>query len=325
MMKIPKDFTLALFVLLWNTVVIESKGKLAVQLVDFHNKQGLDINGQCCDGVNIPMCPLEQCDHHFTVCAGEHPRIFWQYFVSVKLDSDNCPFHARLSLKVKVYCDPHYYGDDCSINCVADNACNGHYTCDNKGRKVCNAGWKGDNCEVTIQGGPADCSVYQDRTEFVPSVWEGQYRCPGETSQSFVLNVTHSNGLITTVGDITIQSFVIPLSGTCASSFKILTLQGQTLVPKYIGGRDLTTLELNMQEKDHEAIEMKGDVLIDGEKCPVLNLTRTKAFFDGCYIQNTCVRYGIQKAQFYCCNNNGLAYGHHFYSTSTGSHFRYLV
>ncbi|XP_033739234.1 delta-like protein D [Pecten maximus] len=380
MMMISKEFTLLLVVLLLKIFDVECKGKLAVKLVDFHNKEGLDFNGQCCDGVNIPTCPLEQCDHHFTICVGDHPIVNhtdescmygkedfnahdnenevyftagkaslftfdtwkgWAYLSVLVTDSDSdglVPVDnlylnftsiipgfnsttdykstysligqrtqkpTEMSMKVKVYCDPHFYGDDCSINCVGGNACDGHYTCDNKGRKVCNSGWKGDNCEVMIQGDVADCSVYQDRTEFVPSLWEGQYQCPGETPQNFVLNVTRSSGNIDVVADMTIQSFVIELSGTYAASFKILTLQGQTLVPQDIGGRNLTKLELNLQEKDNQAIEMKGDVIIDQDTCHVLRLTRTKAYFDGCNMHGTCVRYGSQKDQFYCCCNDG--------------------
>ncbi|XP_069126244.1 delta-like protein D [Argopecten irradians] len=294
-----KGFQFVFTVLALKIIDVECKGKLAVELVEFHNKDGLDINGQCCDGVNIPTCPLEKCDHRFTICAGDQPAMnftddsciygredfnaldnendlyftagrsslfsfdTWKGWASISVlvtdsDSDglvpvdnlylnftslipgfnsttdykstytllgnraNKP--TRLLMKVKVYCDPHYYGDDCSVNCVSDNACDGHYTCDNKGRKVCNSGWKGDNCDIMVPGGVADCSVYQDRTEFVPSIWEGQYQCPGEPSQNFVLNVKRSSGYIALVADMTIQSVVIALSGTYASSFKILTL-----------------------------------------------------------------------------------------------------
>ncbi|CAG2248116.1 CD339 [Mytilus edulis] len=54
------------------------------------------------------------------------------------------PTSLRFSLSV--YCDPQYYGSDCSVKCVPTNKCDGHYTCDHRGTKFV-YGWR----EQTVQ------------------------------------------------------------------------------------------------------------------------------------------------------------------------------
>ncbi|XP_060581939.1 delta-like protein B [Ruditapes philippinarum] len=55
----------------------------------------------------------------------------------------NVTIHNRtsLSLTFKVYCDPMYYGPDCTVFCQPKDDYRGHYTCHNKtGEKLCIAG-----------------------------------------------------------------------------------------------------------------------------------------------------------------------------------------
>ncbi|XP_046566698.1 neurogenic locus notch homolog protein 1-like [Haliotis rubra] len=54
---------------------------------------------------------------------------------------------TRLDAAVAVQCDRFFYGDDCSINCVENDDCNGHYTCNPiTGAKICNDGWAAQQC-----------------------------------------------------------------------------------------------------------------------------------------------------------------------------------
>ncbi|XP_052090320.1 protein jagged-1a-like [Mytilus californianus] len=67
---------------------------------------------------------------------------------------------SSLRFSVSVYCDPQYYGSDCSVKCVPTNKCDGHHTCDHEGNKVFLSGWRGKDCVEQIPGSDVDCSVY---------------------------------------------------------------------------------------------------------------------------------------------------------------------
>lgn len=73
---------------------------------------------------------------------------------------------------------------------------------------------------------------------------------------------------------MTVQSVVIPLSGSYASHLQVLTLQAQTLVSHEIRERNFTRLKLELQEKKDQATEMIGFVEIDDESCDVPHLSR---------------------------------------------------
>lgn len=70
---------------------------------------------------------------------------------------------CSLKFALLVYCDPQYYGGDCSIKCVPTNKCDGHYTCDPQGNKVCLNGWRGTDCTEQVPGSDVDCSVYTSK------------------------------------------------------------------------------------------------------------------------------------------------------------------
>ena len=64
-----------------------------------------------------------------------------------------CPFpymgvqcEETIPNPTEIPCAPGYYGTDCSIYCVPDNSCTGHYTCDPDGIRMCYPMWKGPDC-----------------------------------------------------------------------------------------------------------------------------------------------------------------------------------
>ena len=67
---------------------------------------------------------------------------------------------CRMVLKVAVYCDNNYYGDDCTVFCVNTHNCNGHFTCGDTGEKVCMDGWEGPDCKKQKFGHSTCPSTY---------------------------------------------------------------------------------------------------------------------------------------------------------------------
>ncbi|XP_060064630.1 neurogenic locus Notch protein-like isoform X2 [Ylistrum balloti] len=58
---------------------------------------------------------------------------------------------TTLLMDVRVFCDPHYFGQQCTVFCRPRNDWMGHFTCDQTtGAKVCNQGWRGRNCNRKI-------------------------------------------------------------------------------------------------------------------------------------------------------------------------------
>jgi len=39
--------------------------------VEYSNPTGYTADGKCCDGINLPGCPIatQKCDHHFDICV----------------------------------------------------------------------------------------------------------------------------------------------------------------------------------------------------------------------------------------------------------------
>ncbi|XP_014668701.1 PREDICTED: uncharacterized protein LOC106809975 [Priapulus caudatus] len=67
---------------------------------------------------------------------------------------------ASLTAGVTAVCRENYYGDDCSVFCVARDDCGGHYDCEQfTGAKLCLSGWRGDGCKQKLPGipGVTDC------------------------------------------------------------------------------------------------------------------------------------------------------------------------
>jgi hypothetical protein len=100
--------------------------------------------------------------------------------------------------------------------------------------------------------------IRRHRTEFLPGIWDGTYKCPAMLIQTFVLNVTRVMGNINVIAELTIQGATNPITGTYASFFKALTLQvGQVL--QIVPGQDITSLEINAMEEN--TTYMRGAVV----------------------------------------------------------------
>ncbi|KAL8625727.1 hypothetical protein ACOMHN_044002 [Nucella lapillus] len=58
---------------------------------------------------------------------------------------------TSLTIDIGLMCDRFYYSDNCSVNCVPSDDCNGHYDCDaTTGQRVCLRGWGGDGCNTQL-------------------------------------------------------------------------------------------------------------------------------------------------------------------------------
>ncbi|XP_047715704.1 delta-like protein 1 isoform X1 [Prionailurus viverrinus] len=55
-----------------------------------------------------------------------------------------------LKYSYRFVCDEHYYGDGCSVFCRPRDDAFGHFTCGERGEKVCDPGWKGQYCTEPI-------------------------------------------------------------------------------------------------------------------------------------------------------------------------------
>uniref|UniRef100_A0A671FP80 Delta-like protein n=1 Tax=Rhinolophus ferrumequinum TaxID=59479 RepID=A0A671FP80_RHIFE len=55
-----------------------------------------------------------------------------------------------LKYSYRFVCDEHYYGEGCSVFCRPRDDAFGHFTCGERGEKVCNPGWRGQYCTEAI-------------------------------------------------------------------------------------------------------------------------------------------------------------------------------
>lgn len=55
---------------------------------------------------------------------------------------------AVIQYRIKVECDPNYYGYHCSTHCEPRDDRHGHYTCNPDGDRICNDGWLGEFCKT---------------------------------------------------------------------------------------------------------------------------------------------------------------------------------
>ncbi|XP_063231226.1 protein jagged-1b [Bacillus rossius redtenbacheri] len=57
---------------------------------------------------------------------------------------------ARITYRVRVQCDTHYFNSTCTKFCRPRDDKFGHYRCDGGGDKACIDGWRGANCETAV-------------------------------------------------------------------------------------------------------------------------------------------------------------------------------
>lgn len=65
-------------------------------------------------------------------------------------NSNQLSKNALIKYKIRVICDKNYYNSTCTVLCKPRNDQFGHYTCNNKGQKVCLEGWSGETCDKPI-------------------------------------------------------------------------------------------------------------------------------------------------------------------------------
>ena len=69
--------------------------------------------------------------------------------VSQAIPSIRLMTEFRLSLNLMSYCQPTYFGNQCSIRCIPNDDCTSSYTCNAAtGAKICAAGWFGTDCTL---------------------------------------------------------------------------------------------------------------------------------------------------------------------------------
>jgi hypothetical protein len=66
--------------------------------------------------------------------------ISFEYFIFYKL---------RLIIGLMSYCEPTYYGNQCSVRCIPNDDCTSSYTCNPlTGAMMCSPGWYGTGCTI---------------------------------------------------------------------------------------------------------------------------------------------------------------------------------
>lgn len=132
--------------------------------------------------------------------------------------------------------------------------------------------------------------------ELVPSEWTGNYTCADDNNNvMFVMNITRSD-TIDTVGSVIVAGRNFSVRGAFATSFKLLTLQNDNVIPDTLFGRNFTDVELNGK--------LQSPVYIDGflifttdsgdVSCPV-ELRRSAGTRLWHYIQSSqCVLLSLQ-------------------------------
>lgn len=103
---------------------------------------------------NQPECPLPTENPERLIS-----RLATQRHLTVGEEwSQDLHSSGRTDLKYsyRFVCDEHYYGEGCSVFCRPRDDAFGHFTCGERGEKVCNPGWKGQYCtEGGFHGGEA--------------------------------------------------------------------------------------------------------------------------------------------------------------------------
>ena len=119
-------------------------------------------------------------------------------------------------------------------------------------------------------------ALVSDREVFLPSVWEGQVTIYGQ-KLNIILNTTVSSNSSKVIGDLEIGNAVIPVSGTYASTFKVLNLDTTKKFPLIIAGRNITVDNLQMQESSE--LYMSGSLIGNDKQKYAASLNRKQGEF----------------------------------------------
>lgn len=77
-----------------------------------------------------------------------------------------------LKYSYRFVCDEHYYGEGCSVFCRPRDDAFGHFTCRERGEKVCNPGWRGQYC---TEGGCVAGGGFPQFTRFLGGGEAGEH------------------------------------------------------------------------------------------------------------------------------------------------------
>ncbi|XP_046566798.1 uncharacterized protein LOC124275345 isoform X2 [Haliotis rubra] len=198
---------------------------------------------------------------------------------------------TTITLSIETSCSQYYYLANCTKHCVAENNCNGHYTCNqDTGDRVCEDGWRGPTCSELIPGSPPDCSIYQS-SGFVSSSWSGLLTCPSDT-RNFSMNITKLDNKVADIsGYVTTDQTTTVVTGLFSGARNSLILHD-------------ASGNLSIDSTMHNDTLMTGVISQGGIKCS-MDLQRIEGYFDACDGRGTCIRYGQEKDQFYCCCHDG--------------------
>ncbi|KAK6195844.1 hypothetical protein SNE40_001188 [Patella caerulea] len=219
----------------------------------------------------------------------------------IQLQQDGSRSHNATSviLQVTSYCDSYYYAD-CSVKCVANEGCDGHYTCGDQGQKHCNPGWTGSNCAQIIAGSENDCSVY-DNTTFEISQWAGKLNCNSALKNIF-LDITRVTLDDEISGEIEIDGITTHVDG----NYNDIGIQFKSEVFHVGSTFNLSQFDLGGVKKNSTRLE--GLIIFKDTKqrCDfTLNRADAEDAFDKCEGKGTCVRFGTTKMETYCCCFDG--------------------
>lgn len=110
--------------------------------------------------------------------------------------------------------------------------------------------------------------IFTDSTELLPSLWEGSYICPDETSQTIQMNITKKkSGSIKTSAILALNGISVFASGTYG--FGMLYIQNDQT------NQNVSSVTLRVTQPSNNLTTMGGLLKIDEKKCSVtLNMQK---------------------------------------------------
>ncbi len=80
--------------------------------------------------------------------GSDYPLFFNEIIITV-FNVDNYIKLVSFTFQTLI-CPENFYGEDCSIECIAQDTCGGHFACDSDGALVCSPTWTGKILIINI-------------------------------------------------------------------------------------------------------------------------------------------------------------------------------
>ncbi|XP_064605716.1 uncharacterized protein LOC135470609 [Liolophura sinensis] len=197
-----------------------------------------------------------------------------------------------LELRVTAFCDVNYYGANCSVFCLGEDSCRGHYTCGSDGHKSCLPGWKGDDCNSAIPGGVADCGYGKSQ---YPGRWSGSLSC-NTLNESVEISIKSVSNTSSVSGTVKLEDGAYDVVGTwLGSSLLLLPASGPWVTQS---PRDISKMSFNI---NHVGTSFTGQVFETPQPCGHISLTQTSVGISRCQNGATCIRDDASGANICCC------------------------